>query len=160
MYEPTNLKRWVLPDYFGELWPNYYVFLGQHRDSDCLTRSNFISGLEAIGGESETVAVVRESHCAVGWVEWIAIHQDDEEALKIANEIASALDNYPVLDDDHYCQIESEEADEIWANCYNERERISYIRNHHNQFSFYSFSDMRDCIRGKYFKGYASDLIY
>lgn len=113
-YEPTCLKKWTLPEYYaGEVWPNYYVFLGQNRDSDCLTRSNFQSGLEAIGGESETVIVVRERHWAVGWVEWIAIHQDDEEALKKADEIAAALENYPVVDDEHYYQLESEEADEV-----------------------------------------------
>ena len=81
-YEPKHLKRWTMPNsYFGAVWPNYYVFLGQHRDSDALTRSNFTCGLKALGGESETVEVVRESHWAVGWVEWIAIHQDDAAAL-------------------------------------------------------------------------------
>jgi len=160
-YEPTCLKKWTLPEYYaGEVWPNYYVFLGQNRDSDCLTRSNFQSGLEAIGGESETVIVVRERHWAVGWVEWIAIHQDDEEALKKADEIAAALENYPIVDEEHYYQLESEEADETWANCYNEKERIEYIRNHRDQFNFDSFADMRDCIKGKYFKRYASDLLY
>jgi hypothetical protein len=58
----TKLTRWKTPDsYFGAEWPEYYVFLSQHRDSDALTRSNFICGLEAIGGgASETVHVVRE----------------------------------------------------------------------------------------------------
>lgn len=161
MYDPTNLKRWTMPDYYaGEVWPNYYVFLGQHRDSDCLARSNFESGLEAIGGESDTVIVVREGHWAVGWVEWIAIHQDDETALKEADAIAGALENYPVVDEEHYSQLETEDANETWANCYNEKERIEYIREHRAQFEFRSFSDMRDCIRGKYFCGYGSDLLY
>lgn len=35
--------------------------------------------LRELGGESETVRVVRESHWAVGWVEWIAIHESDIE---------------------------------------------------------------------------------
>ncbi|MEH2569789.1 hypothetical protein [Bradyrhizobium sp. AZCC 2289] len=47
--------------------------------------------LKALGGESETVIVVRETHYLVGWVEWIAIHQDDEKALKIADDITGKL---------------------------------------------------------------------
>lgn len=116
MFEPENLKLWTHPDsYAGEVWPCYYVFLSQHRDSDCLTRSNFIRGLELIGGESETVQVVREGHWAVGWVEWIAIHQDDEAALKIADEIAAALQDYPVADESHFSEMEWNEAQDYWA---------------------------------------------
>jgi hypothetical protein len=47
--------------------------------------------LKALGGETETVIVVRETHYLVGWVEWIAIHQDDEKALKIADDITGKL---------------------------------------------------------------------
>ena len=47
--------------------------------------------LTALGGETDTVIVVRETHWAVGWVEWIAIHQDDEKALKIADDITGKL---------------------------------------------------------------------
>jgi len=40
-YIPQRLDRWTLPkNYFGAEWPDYYVFLSQHRDSDTLTRSN------------------------------------------------------------------------------------------------------------------------
>ena len=56
------------------------------RDSDCLKQSNFAVMLRELGGESETVIVVRESHWAVGWVEWIAIHELDAAALQIADE--------------------------------------------------------------------------
>lgn len=116
MYQPQHLKRWKLPSsYFGAEWPEYYVFLSQHRDSDSLTRSNFICGLKAIGGESETVQVVRESHWAVGWVEWIAIHQDDEQALREADAIAEKLEDYPVVNEDHWSELEWNEAQDYWA---------------------------------------------
>jgi hypothetical protein len=90
-YEPKHLKRWTLPDnYVGEVWPAYYSSgCGQSRDSDALERSNFSCMLKALGGESETVIVVRETHWLVGWVEWIAIHQDDDKALEIADRIAA-----------------------------------------------------------------------
>lgn len=116
MYQPQHLKLWTRPDHYaGEVWPGYYVFLSQHRDSDSLTRSNFLCGLEAIGGESETVQVVREGHWAVGWVEWIAIHQDDERALEAADEVARRLEGYPVVNEDHWGQMEWEEAQDYWA---------------------------------------------
>jgi hypothetical protein len=155
-----HLKLWTRPEcYMGAVWPDYYVFLGQHRDSDCLTRSNFTVGLKNLGGESETVIVVRENHWAVGWIEWIAIHQDDEKALAIADRILADIDNYPVLDECHFSELEMQEANEIWRNCYNARERVEYIRKNRNQFDFAGLDDARACIRGDYFIGYASELI-
>ena len=109
------LNRWKSPDnYIGAEWPDYFVFLGQHRDSDALTRSNFECGLTWLGGESETVRVIRERHWAVGWVEWIAIHESAAAKLKTAENILRRLEAYPVLDDDHFSDLEWKEADEQW----------------------------------------------
>ena len=114
-YEPENLKRWTLPEHYsGEQWPEYYVFLGQHRDSDLLTQSNFDCGLKAIGGESDTVHIVREGHWAVGWIEWIAIHESDAAALKEADEIMAALEDYPVVDEMDFSEREFEAVLEYW----------------------------------------------
>jgi hypothetical protein len=125
-YEPHTLERWTLPDsYGGEHWPEYFVFLGQHRDSDALARSNFICGLKAIGGESETVHIVRERHWAVGWVEWIAIHQDDAAALELADSVAAALTDYPVVSDDHWSELEYTESADYWERM-GIRERMEY----------------------------------
>lgn len=111
----TTLTRWTLPEaYFGAEWPEYFVFLSQHRDSDSLTRSNFTCGLKAIGGESDTVQVVRERHWAVGWVEWIAIHESDTEALSKAEAILKRLDDYPVVNEEHFSELEWEEAQIQW----------------------------------------------
>lgn len=161
-FEPKHLKLWTMPaNYIGESWPaTYSAGVGQSRDSDALERSNFECMLKAIGGESETVTVVRESHWAVGWVEWIAIHQDDEKALRIAGEIVEGLEDYPVVNDDHFSELEEIDARETWANCYNPAERIDYIRRHRNQFEFRDFADMLGCVRGKYFAGYASELLH
>ena len=116
MTEYKALKRWSMPsDYAGEIWPNYYVGVGIHRDSSRVARSNFDVFLRELGGESETVHVVREGHWAVGWVEWIAIHQDDERACEIADELICALDDYPVLDDSHLSELEDQEIGEQWA---------------------------------------------
>jgi hypothetical protein len=104
MYKPKNLERWRLPkDYAGASWPEYYsAGVGQHRDSDCAEQSNFDAMLRLLGGESDTVVVVRENHWAVGWVEWIAIYHCDYKALQIADEAVARLEDYPLLDDDDH----------------------------------------------------------
>lgn len=115
-YTPTKLKLWTMPsNYAGAVWPNYYSSsVGQSRDSDALERSNFECMLKSLGGESETVIVVRESHWAVGWVEWIAIHADDGRALEIADKVAVDLEDYPVINEDHWSDLEWNEAADYW----------------------------------------------
>lgn len=127
-FTPEHLELWTMPsNYGGHVWPCYYVFLGKHRDSDALTRSNFECALKAIGGESETVEVVREGHWAVGWVEWIAIHQDDEKALRIADEVMCSIAEYPALNDEHLSDLEFDEACEYWERM-SVSERLYYCK--------------------------------
>jgi len=125
--ELDYIEKWQRPECFAA-WTDgapyngeWYVFLGQNRDSSTLENSNFECGLDLIGGESETVMIVRESHWAVGWVEWIAIHESDHAALSKADEILCALSDYPVVDDRHYSQMEWDEIAEYW-----EREPIKW----------------------------------
>lgn len=109
------LERWTMPDsYWGAEWPEYFVFLGRHRESDALTRSNFECGLNALGGESSTVLVIRERCSMVGWVEWIAIHESDAEAILAADEMSCVLSDYPVLDESHFSELEWGEAQDYW----------------------------------------------
>jgi hypothetical protein len=146
--------------YAGETWPAYYSSgVGQSRDSDALERSNFATMLKNLGGECDTVQVVREHHWAVGWVEWIAIHQDNETALRIADENMARMQDYPVLNEYDWSEREQDDANETWQNCYSPLERIKYIREHRSQFEFHNFADMLGCARGEYFAGYASELI-
>lgn len=124
-YEPEHMERWTRPDSWFSFSsePNWrysnacFVFLGQNRDSDSLTRSNFQCALRELGGESETVSIVRESHWACGWIEWIAIHESDEKALRCADEIVAALSDYPILDESHFSELEYGEACEYWESC-------------------------------------------
>ena len=114
-YTPENLKLWTYPDsYMGATWYDYYVFLGRCRDSDLLTRSNFERALELIGGETRTVLIVSANHWAVGWVEFIGIHKSDAAALEHADEIAAALEEYPIVDEEHYSNMEWDEACDYW----------------------------------------------
>lgn len=130
-YQPRHLKRWQLPAYyFGEVWPEYYVFLGRNRDSDNLDNSNFDCALKQLGGESDTVIVVIENHWAVGWVQWIAIHESDESSLMLADDIADKLGDYPVLDADDYSEREWKD---FSSNC--EQAIKDYCNDYHKRFS-------------------------
>lgn len=170
------LKRWTRPsNYAGASWPDYYsAGVGQSRDSKPLERANFDAMLKALGGERRhptiedpedngaalsLVRVIRENHWAVGWVEWIAIHESQTETLAIANRIMEKLEDYPVINEELWSEYEHNEASEVWQNCYRANERIEYIRKHRSQFEFRGFADMLGCVRGKYFAGYASELI-
>lgn len=160
-YEPTHLKLWSHPDnYIGAVWPaTYGAGVGQSRDSDALERSNFACMLNALGGESDTVTVVHEGHWAVGWVEWIAIDQEDDKALAIADQIMAGLEDYPVVDESDWSEREQEDANETWQHCYSPIERLAYMRRNRDQFEFHDYGDLMGCVRGKYFAGYASDLL-
>ena len=130
-YKPENLRAYTRPQHYaGPDYYSYYSFLGQSRDSGALERSNFTRGLELIGGESETVLVIRDSHWAVGWVETIYIHESDEKALRAADEIKGALADYPVVDESHYSELEWTEVCEAWE-CARVRDRVDAIKQSH-----------------------------
>jgi len=157
------LKRWTMPNsYFGATWKGYYCFLSQNRDSDILERSNFDSALVFIGGESSDengVQVVREGHWAVGWIEWIAIPFGPSVAFAKACEIMEALEAYPILDEELYSEMEMADANSVWEDCYDETERVDYIRKYRSQFEFHNWAELRSVVRGEYFPGYASELL-
>ena len=71
--------------------------------------------------------VVHEGHWAVGWVEWIAIHESDAKALAAADEIASALEDYPVIDESHWSELEFNEACDYWESM-GVRSRVEYCQ--------------------------------
>lgn len=114
--EYKHIKLWTMPQYYaGESWPNTYrAGVGQSRDSDALERSNFTAMLDLLGGESDTVTVVREGHWACGWVEWIAIDASDETACAAADAAMERLEDYPALDEDAWSNLEWEEASDYW----------------------------------------------
>lgn len=140
MYTPRNLRKWKRPQYYyGENWPEYYAFLGHHRDSDNLDNSNFDTAVKLLGGESETVIIVRENHWAVGWVEWIAIHESDEQSLILADGIRDRLDNYPVLDEEDYSEREWKD---FSSNC--EQATRDYCHKYHKRFTWKLVQSVQD----------------
>jgi len=146
---------------FGDERDSWYLApCSQTRDSCALTRSNWENqelALTEVDDSGETWEIHRYGHWGPGWYE-IAIVKPNTEAAKMAEGLEAALAVYPVLDETDYAEKETTEANEIWENCYNESERIAYIREHRSQFDFDSWSDLCQVVRGKYFAGYASEL--
>lgn len=167
-YNPSGFDS--RSNYIGENCSNYYNIYSQNRDSDVLTRCNFtciFQDLEELektlpsDSDEPFVDIHRHGHWACGWIEYIFVRKDSpEKLLDHCVEILSALDSYPVFNEDKLSEAEYEEANEVWKNCYDSKERIEYVRKYRDQFTFHNFSDLMSCIRGEYFAGYASELIY
>ena len=155
--------------YWGEK-QDWLVVLTTNRDADTLTRSNFRCMVQLLGGKesdgakgstelSEHAAIEEARHWACGWVQYLVINPDNKELVAIAEEQLASLENYPVVNEDDWSNLEMEEANQVWQSCYNQKERVEYIRNHRRQFEFHDFSDLLNCVRGKYFAGWASELL-
>ena len=148
-----------LSNYMGETpEADLYVVLGRNRESDLLSESNWECALKRLGGESETVEIHSFGHWACGWLEYLCVREKSkeyDEALKIEDE----LEGYPVLDEDDWSEREDEAAQKAWKEWWDNKERLEYVRDNPDQFYFHSFSDMLECIRGKYFCGYAGELL-
>ena len=108
-----HVQPWKHPsNYMGKEWTGWLVApVGCSRDSDNVERSNWDAQIERIP-ESETVQVVRERHWAVGWVEWLAIRPENTAAVAEAEKIGDELEEYPILDEDRYSELEAQDAPE------------------------------------------------
>jgi hypothetical protein len=155
-----NPSGWdSLSNYLGEIpEPEWLCVLTRNRDSDCLTESNWSCALKQLGGEGDNVTIDRFGHWACGWWEALSVKAGSPQH-RIAQEIKSSLSDYPVLDEDDFCNLEQEEAGRVWQDCYRDRDRIEYIREHRNQFDFYNYAELLGCARGKYFAGHAGELL-
>jgi hypothetical protein len=153
-----HLTLWTRPDsYMGPDWDQFYVVMGQNRDSNALSRSNWTVALERLQAEEEKLGdamfdpegdsylqIVRDHHWAVGWVEFIYLHQvAPASILELADGIREKIEDYPVLDEKHFSNLEYEEADANWA-CMSVRERIKLIREYAEGVSI--FAARRDYI--------------
>jgi len=148
-----------LDNYLGDVPTNeWHKVLTRSRDSDLLTESNWECALQRLGGESNDVKVHRFGHWACGWWEALAVRAGTpsyDEAVKIVDE----LDDYPCLDESDYSDKQSEEAQRIWSDCFNTKDRIKYIKENREQFDFSNFAHLRECVRGDFFCGWDSELI-
>ena len=116
-------------NYMGETnFKNFYGLITQNRDSGTVTRSNFISALELLGGECDTVKVHRFGHWACGYWEIIAVKKDTKQ-FKIAEKIEKDLMNYPVVNEEHLSELEWNEAHDYWVSL-SIQEKMEYCKKH------------------------------
>lgn len=94
------------------------------RDSSLLDESNWDYIIKQFK-ESDTIRIIRESHWAVGWVEWLGINQSNKKALIKADDIMARLENYPLLDEEDFYRRETEAVESIWKNA-SLKEKIYY----------------------------------
>lgn len=153
--------------YFGERG-NWFIAIAITRDGDALSRSNFacmekaLRALDAVKnwtGDDAPIQTERFTHWAVGWCDYLLVNSECKEAVALADKLLDKLDDYPILNEEHFSEEEMNEANEVWSNCYDAKERVAYIRARRRQFEFHDFADMLGCLRGKYFSGYASELL-
>jgi hypothetical protein len=140
----------------------------EHRDSDVLDRANakalrnYLAEFPEIEGDWKITSC---NHWAVGHVDHLSyrVVDGDGKPTRIARIVKAWFeylrDVHPVADEDLLSETENEEANRVWAECYSPEERIKYIRRYRSQFDFNNLSDMIGCVRGKYFAGYASELV-
>lgn len=110
--------------------------VSQTRDSECLDQSNFRSALKMLRGEDERCEVRRFGHWGPGWYEIILVHPAFGYLI---DRITESLENYPILDDGDFSELEYETACEYWQQC-SVGERVEWCQ----RYSVSVFSARRD----------------
>lgn len=154
---PTGFDSWS--NYIGQSFEDsqLLVLLARHRDSDCLSESNFAVALGALGGESETVQIIRIGHWAVGWIEYLCVLAGSPAEV-IAQDIENALSDYPVLDETDLSEREQACANELWSS-WPVSWRLEWLRENRDEYRL-AFPELLSAARGSFFPGYAPDFIY
>lgn len=160
-FRPSQFDSHIPLDGEQEDW--FIAPCSRNRDSDCLTESNWAVMLKCLKEcdretEEDTYQIHRFGHWANGWFE-IVVVKPGTEAFKECERMEAALADYPILDESDFSEREHEAANLTWRDCYSIKQRIEYIEDHRSQFEFHSLADMMGCVRGKYFAGYASELL-
>jgi len=111
----TTIQLYKRPrNYMGPDFFDYYVGLQRTRDSKSLERANFDSFLKLLGGESESVLVIRDHHWLCGWIETIYIHKNSVDLVVKADHILTDLKDYPVVDEILWSEYENDEKCSYW----------------------------------------------
>lgn len=113
-FQPSSLDPYLLDDYKDY----FYLPLLLTRDSEPLEQSNYECAKEVVW-EASNMGETTEltfSHWACGWLKLIVIHQDDKPGIIAAINLVKALEDYPVLNEERFAELELEEAQFIWDN--------------------------------------------
>jgi hypothetical protein len=111
-HKPTTFDTHIC-DQLDHLW---VAPVSISRDAGLLTQSNWAVVSEEIlrNCYHEESEVHRFGHWACGWYEILLIHPEDKEALKIADNWASHLADYPVACDESYSRLQLKTAADNW----------------------------------------------
>lgn len=118
-----HLKQWgTVSNYVGEEPVDYYIVYSQNRDSSLLDQSNFdyiwrkLEKYNQVAhGKPPRARILRASHWAVGWIDFILVHRDSEDACLIADDLLVDYIYYnPILDEYDYYERESDYKREYW----------------------------------------------
>ena len=138
-----------LDNYMGEIPEDkWHVVLTRSRDSDILTESNWTVALEQLGGEGDNVEIHRFGHWACGWWEALCVAKDSD-VWESAKEMCDSLSDYPVLNEEHFCEMEMEEANRIWSDCFSPKERVEHLRSEGTE-NLHDFADLWQCVKGAF----------
>lgn len=140
-----------LANYMGAIPEEHLlVVVTRSRDSEILTESNWICALKELGGEGDNVEIHRFGHWAFGWWEALCVHKGSDQE-KTAQEIENSLEDYPVLNEEHFSEMETDEANRTWRDCYDDAERIAYLRTNRGELDVHnSFACLLACARGEF----------
>lgn len=95
--------------YYGERG-EWLIVCTVHRESDTLARSNWQSIIDKLGGEqADKLEIERASHCFVGWIDYLIVNPDCVDIVNKAETILDKLDSHPVVDEEHWSELEHEE---------------------------------------------------
>lgn len=83
----------------------------QTRDSDTLERSNFACCIHDLTRDGVEHSIERFGHWGPGWFEIIIIHPSYEQW---GLNFAKSMSDYPIVDEDHWSQLEWDEAIKYW----------------------------------------------
>jgi hypothetical protein len=158
-YDKT-LKTWDHPTGYDSdanfigYKPKGYVIYSRNRDSSILENTNFDGILADLGGESDTVEVVRHRHWACGWIEYIVVSQESPaELLDQCVAIVQALDAYPIFNEDRYGEAQTEAIDRYWSEL-SIRERVTYCADNGESI----FAARHDSIPDRVFEQLMSEI--
>ena len=135
--------------YFGAHHDGTCTLISTHRDAGSLTRSNWeciVAALKEIEPEAEYEShgqfgqgfvipngwyITRERCSMFGWHETLRISPKASDKVKaFAESTLNALDQYPVFDEDHWSELETEEAEMMWRD-----EDVKWRIKHIQQFN-------------------------
>lgn len=131
------MEKWELPSCYAGYSPDGdWLLLSRHRESDTVSESNWevalrmIDSLKLAFSEPEQrdeygridprstgwSYIFRASHPLVGWVEYLLIRADaPAELIKLGHDMSEKLEAYPILDDDHHSELETDQIYTWWA---------------------------------------------